>query len=114
MAHIYLIIDKGNKLAKVGYSSNLASRVILYGGHNPMAVIVDHCATYKTSRRTVEMTAQQQLRALGGVPVVAEMTHTVTEWHAFPNNPEVLDKLTTEGLEALGLGKRKYKGIFTL
>ena len=114
MAYIYLIIDKGNALAKVGYAGGLHKRVPAYGTSNPLAVIVDHCETYRTSRRTLETLAHKRMRALGGVPVQAVMTGARSEWYTFPNDAGMIDRLALEGLAVLDLGNRKYLGAFRL
>jgi hypothetical protein len=114
VAVIYLIIDPGNRLVKVGFTADLSKRIHQYTTANPRAFIADHCRVQERSGRTLEKLAHSKMRQYGGIPVAAYMDGKRTEWFDYePTNPVMFDRLRSEGLQALNLGHRKYLGHYT-
>ena len=113
MNTMYLIIDKGNKMAKVGFTADLSKRVYAYTTANPKAYIRDYCYTQKRSGTKIERSAHNELASLGGKRLFSVIDGKRTEWFDFEDQPAVFQSLVTNGLRALKTCKgRKTYGIY--
>lgn len=114
MRAVYLIIDKNNMMAKVGYTTDLCSRVYAYTTANPKAYIRDYCIIYAKSKTTLERAAAAELAKLGGRRLHSVIDGKRTEWHDFEDVPQVFENLLRDGLQALQCCKgRKSHGVYT-
>ena len=113
MRAIYLIVDKGNQMAKVGYTTDLAKRVYQYTTANPKARVIDYCEVYTKTKTQLEHCARADLEALGGVRLTSPIDGKRTEWFDFEGKPEVFQELLHNGLTMLKSCKgRKCCGVF--
>lgn len=114
MNTIYLIVDKGNKMAKIGFTSNLEQRIYAYTTANPKAYIRDYCLTHQKTGLDLERKAQHEMAKRGGRRLYASMDGKKTEWFDFEHQPEFFNNLLKNGLQALTTCRgRKSYGVYT-
>ena len=114
MNAIYLIIDKGKMMVKVGFTKNLQQRVYAYSTANPKAFIRDYCLTYSKTGTTLEQAARKELAKLGGQRLYSVIDGKRTEWFDFENCPKVFQMIIENGLSCLNSCRdRKYMGPYT-
>ncbi len=109
MNNIYLIKDEKKDFAlfKVGFASNLLTRLYAYTTHNPMSECVNVVSTYEKSKRNVEKMFHDEIKAMGYEFVNAKMDNKKTEWFKVSYDDPFYNELTENGLSAFKVGKNR-------
>ena len=98
---IYLVKSEARNgtFFKVGYTTNLAKRLIPYFTHNPNIELLETIKTYKKTKCNLETEIHEEITKMGYTFKVAK-NGTVTEWFFVPKEKE-------KDFEAKGLSQFK-------
>ena len=98
---IYLVKTevRNGTFFKVGFTSNLAQRLIPYFTHNPNVELLETVKTYKKTKHSLETEIKEEIKSLGYNFKVAK-NGTITEWFFVPKENE-------KDFERLGLSQFK-------
>ena len=115
MNTLYLMKDEKRNycLFKVGFTSDLETRIRLYTTHNPEVECVSVVKTQLKSGRNIEKMFHDEIKARGYEFVPATIDGKRTEWFKVPYSDEFFGELSAKGLNAFKCGKnRKNHGEY--
>lgn len=117
MNMIYLMKDEKRDFAlfKVGFASNLMTRIYAYTTHNPLNECISTVNTRESSKRKVEEMYHSEIIKLGYKFVNAKIDNKKTEWFKVNYDDPFYTELCEKGLNAFKCGKnRKNYGTYIL
>ena len=117
MNTIYMMMDEKRHFAlvKIGFTSNLESRIYQYTTHNPLIECISVVNTMEKSKRKVEKMFHEEVEKMGLEFVTAVIDGKTTEWFKVDYNSQLYTDIREKGLNAFKSGKsRKNLGTFVL
>jgi hypothetical protein len=105
----YLMKDEKREfcLFKVGFASNLMSRVYQYTTHNPLNECISYVETMEKSKKKVEEIFHEEIIKRGYTFVNAKIDNKKTEWFKVSYDDPFYTELNEKGLCAFNCGKRR-------
>jgi hypothetical protein len=117
MNSLYLIKDEKRNycLFKVGFATDLNTRLYAYTTHNPECQCISTVKTQLASGRNIEKLFHSEIEKRGYEFVTAIIDGKRTEWFKVPYSDPFFGELSAKGLNAFKCGKnRKNYGTFTV
>ena len=117
MNSLYLMADEKRNycLFKVGFATDLTTRLYAYTTHNPECRCISTVKTQLASGRDIEKIFHKEIQARGYQFVTAIIDGKKTEWFKVPYSDPFFGELSAKGLNAFKCGKnRKNYGEFTV
>lgn len=106
---IYLMKDEKKDFAlfKVGFTSQLMTRLYAYTTHNPLADCISLVQTKSKSKREIEKQFHKEIEKRGYHFISASIDNKKTEWFKVDYDDPFYKTLTEEGLQAFKCGKHR-------
>ena len=109
MNYLYLMKDEKRNycLFKVGFATNLNTRLYAYTTHNPEVQCISTVKTQLSSGRNIEKIFHKEIEKRGYEFVSAMIDNKKTEWFKVPYTDPFFGELSAKGLNAFECGKKR-------